>query len=719
MAGLAGALGAPGSIDALAVALAARGADGALLRLECPGGVRLEVAMRAVMPAIPRVVGDPDGERPRDIAAFAVDGIASITALDAGYAERGPLGLIGGEEPYAVILADVETEALVLARNLDGPGLYYARRGGGWLVASEPAALVAVGVSGEPDVEVVRRFIATGSCDETDRTFFASIRRVRPGEVVVLTQGGGVKSHLTPVPARPESAAEALAGAVAGGRVALLLGPGLPGAALLGTALARNDRPRPLPVHTTTFPDIAGAAHTPAALVPIPFGAIRHTSHTFTVGSLDLEGFLADLGEPVPDLQEYLLWDVARNLGGGVDTLVDSLPGTAASVARLSDRISARYGVIVRCPLREVAATKTDWKSLVDSLLPAAVVRHALHDSAGSVTSAEVLLADRESVAAALAIQRPWSDRVANVEALRKLNAGEPVDADALFRAYLVERWLRVSTGRPGMVEERDADDITVRDTWWARIPIRTEVLSVGAPLAPKAAWYVANRLADLVTDEACRDALAGPWFAVLSGKAVAVSQRRVRPLWEIVPGPAARLLAQLARRRLPRLGEAWTMQVAMEEAGVFRVAVGVLATALSASWGVRLLPDAAMTVFPPRPDAVAPADGAVVRGPFKPDDAAEALLEALRFCLPPALLSSLAGCAVVSADATGSSVLGFASGPHVSAVDRPEALVAEICADNPAGQAGECTPLVVAFEAPLLDGAWADYPEVATSGGV
>ena len=45
-------------------------------------------------------------------------------------------------------------------------------------------------------------------------------------------------------------------------------------------------------------------------------------------------------------------------------------------------------------------------------------------------------------MAAALARPRPWSDRTASVDALRRLTAGEPVDAEPLLRAYLVERWL-------------------------------------------------------------------------------------------------------------------------------------------------------------------------------------------------------------------------------------------------------------------------------------
>jgi hypothetical protein len=107
------------------------------------------------------------------------------------------------------------------------------------------------------------------------------------------------------------------------------------------------------------------------------------------------------------------------------------------------------------------------------------------------------------------------------------------------------------------------------------------------------------------------------------------------------------------------------------------------------------------VTLFPPRANAVPPADAAVVRGPARPHASAAALLDALRYSLPPHLVSTLAGCAVVSADDLGSRLLGFAAGPHVGATPEPEVLVAEVFADNPAGQGSECTPIVLAFEAP------------------
>ena len=80
MAGLAGALNVPTSIDAIAWALAARGADGAVCRLAGPGGVTLDLAIRSAMPAITKVVSadveEPPGDGPIPLVALLVSLIA-------------------------------------------------------------------------------------------------------------------------------------------------------------------------------------------------------------------------------------------------------------------------------------------------------------------------------------------------------------------------------------------------------------------------------------------------------------------------------------------------------------------------------------------------------------------------------------------------------------------------------------------------------------------
>jgi hypothetical protein len=732
MAGLAAALNVTEAIEALGEALGSRGADGALCRVAGAEGARLEICVRAVMPSVARVVGAGDTV----VAALAVDGVASVTELDAHYAVSGPRGLLQGHDPYAVVLADGESEALVLARKGDGPGLYYAWHQGGWLVASEPMALIAAGVPANADVGTVRRFISDGVCDDGAASFFEGIARVRPDQSVVLAADGRVATHTITPPDEPPPDVTA----DGDGRVAVLLAPGLPGAAVLGAALVRADAPKPLAVHTITWPRFGGAAgRTPGVLVPLPQGMVQVKEHRFDPSTLDWDDFLRDLGEPVADLDMYCAWSVARGLDGGMDTLLDSSRGPGYGWARLGDRLRARYGVAVECPLRAAEAEGIVGDATLMSiasrgLLPP-IVKYAVQDEAEPVPLRQVVLALREPVAAALATARPWADETDAVDRLRRLIAGERVDPAPLLRTYVVERWLRLygidpgarptpaigrAAVRPGTapktppepstpppkrsaapsVETRSPArrapkmpaDMEHGGTTWMRVPVRTEVFGPDDLIAPKVAWYASTALSELRALRRYDGAEA--WFAVLSAKPLAVSQRRATPLWEITPSAAARTLSRLADGPL---NETWTMQVALEEGGGARVVSAVLAEAVGLrGLAHRLMPPAAAYLSSPRPDAVAPADGAVVRPPFLADEAASSLRDALRYALPARSAAALAGCAIVAADDRGSRVLGYAPGPKDGAVPGALQLVAELCADNPAGQGNQRTPLVL-----------------------
>jgi hypothetical protein len=731
MAGLAAALNVPGAIEPLVAALTSRGPEGASCHIAGVPGVQLDIVVRAVIPSIVRVVAPEPGPSrngaeqtnsrrvapPPVVAAIAVDGVASMSALDAGYAADGPSGLLHGREAYAVVLADAERGELVLGRNGGAAGLYYAWHSGGWLVASEPAAFRAAGVEARPDVSTVTRFVVTGAVDDTSATFFDGIAQVLPDEVVALTPDGQARHYHPDTDLGPMSITTALGDAIGQGRIAVLVRPGRLGAAVLGAALSRPDRPYPLPVHTATYLGVDQvASHTPAILAPLPPGTVRHTPHEFDLSTLDLDTFLLELGEPVPDLDLYQLWAVARDLSGGADVVVDSGRGLPDATARVSDRLSARYGVSVRCPVREAAgdADADDLAALINRTLPAAVARYAARETARSATAREIVLHWRDAVVAALSVARPWADPSSSVDAVRRLAIGEPVDADVLLRAYLVERWLSTlelppdrralktaPASRPDQPEAIDVGDAAPNGGYWLRWPVSTKRIAPGAELASTIAFYAEGALAELRTHHGYADALRGPWFAVVAGKVLAVAQQRLSPLWSVESGWLARVLARTVRRRLPLLAQAWTMQVALEEVGTLRLLRAVWAALLRRRRRLeQLLPDG-FPVFAPRPEATPPGDSAVVRSPVEPDGFAESLLSALRYSLEADIFGTLAGCAVVRADDTGSRVLGFAAGPFADAVPRAEELVARACADNPVGQGREGTPLVLVFEAP------------------
>jgi len=484
----------------------------------------------------------------------------------------------------------------------------------------------------------------------------------------------------------------------AGPRVGLLATPDRAGAALLGACLHQPEHLAPLPVFTTA---LDGADATPALLAALPADSIRHTALTAALDLSTLDRFLRDMGEPVPDLGVYLLWTVARELSGNIETLVDTQPGSLAGWDRVAERMLAHFGVTVRAPLRGAPVDEELLTSVLRRALPPQAVGHALAAvPVATDPAAKVVLALHEEVAAALVPPRPWADAAASVTTLRRLLAGERVDAAALLRAFFVERWL-AGMGSPVTVPVapsfelrpiaalpdvplRDPDQVVVGADVWSRIPVRTAPIAAGDQLLANAAFYVANALA------AVGEPPGGPWFAAVSGKVVAVSQKRVNPLSDLRPTRTARVLAWLVRRRWPRLALPQAMQVAIDQSGLWRL-VGALLFGGPVPSQCR--------VYPPRAGALAPADNAVVQPPYQPDEVAASLAAAMRLALAPEYGQLLAGVAVVSADETGCRVLGFAPGPAAGATPRPRSLVSVVLHDNPAGQGAQRTPIVIAAQ--------------------
>ncbi|GAA4680451.1 hypothetical protein [Phytohabitans rumicis] len=607
MAGIAGSFGAPESaLTALSTALARRGPETATWRA---GAARLLV--RASMPAVHEQGG----------FALAVDGIAEVSALAAGYAAEGSGALLGGPEPYAVILADAGRGAIVLARNGDGPPLYYAETPTGVLAASEPGALLAAGVPAEPDEGVVGRFIATGACDDTAATFYAGIRRVLPGEVVELAGGSRTRRAMPARDGAGRFARSVLDAAIGRGRIGVRFGHGLAGAATIGAALTGPDGRRALTVYSATFPGLTTAAadYAAAVLGPVATTGARHRAQPYFVDELDLDGMLADLGEPVPDLDSYLTWATARSTAGEVDTLIDT-SGGGAHLARVADRLESRYGVTVRFPLRSLPSTgpvlRAELAAIVEGTLPTAAARFATANAGHSLLPPmrEVLLRLRADLAAALLHPRVPAAQRASWTALAALFGGAQLDANALFRRYVVERWLRTLAPPPARRQIPAGAN---------RVPIRTETFTAGDKLPEKVAWYVAECLAELGRKAYRR----GRWHVLLAAKPVAVVQGRTRPVWEIRPGPVARLLHRFARP-VAGLDSPWTAQVAVEQVGPLRAAFGS-----AARHGVR-----------------GPGEGgvAVLLPPEEPDRVAAEVVAALRTALPEEAYATLGGCAVV-----------------------------------------------------------------------
>jgi hypothetical protein len=645
--GLAASIGAdsPAAANAIADALAVRGPDLASWQA---GSTMLVV--RAAMPTVHEV---PAG-------ALLLDGDAAPSSLATAYETGGWRGLVSGRQPYAVILADLGRDALLLARNGDGPPLYWARLGRAVLVASEPAALLAAGVPAVPAGAVVERFLATGACDEGAATFFEGVRRVGQGEVVEVTREG-VRVHEPPAPPQVTAAA-ALAAADLSGRIGVRLGCDVGAAAVLGAALGRGDRPRPLPVYSTTFPELAAdnSAYCAAALLgPYALGAARHRALPFFADEIDVDAYLADLGEPTPELDDWLRWAIARRVAGEVDALVDAAAGSHLS--RLADRVASRFGVGLRVPLRDVpeAGRRPELTAVVRRSLPSSGAGLAV--AADAQRGADALLVGvlrrlRAELVTTFLHPRGTSGGLADTLALI---AGDRVDVRSLWRRYLVERWLRT----PAFPVDHEVADSAAagalpqvhdrRGGAGQAAAVRTEVLAAGDKIPEKIAWYVGEATVQPRTD---------PWCVLVAAKAVAVMQGRSRELWAIEAGLLARLLHRIAGRRGGAPGTPWGMQVAVEEGGRRRLVAAAACAAVGQSrWYARIAGPAVRAIREPREDAVPPSHVAVVPAPVSPERVAADVVAALRTVLPESSYRLLGGCGVITAHGE---VLGWALGP-------------------------------------------------------
>jgi hypothetical protein len=606
MTGLAATLGAdsPATATAIADALAARGPD-----LASWQAGRAHLLVRAAMPAVHEM---PTG-------ALLVDGDAAPSALAAAYARGGRRGLLTGRHPYAVVLADLSRDALLLARNGDGPPLYWARLGRAVLVGSEPAALLAAGVPAEPDPVVVERFLATGACDDGPATFFAGVRRVLPDQVVEVVRAA---IRVQDPPSPPQiTATAALAAADLSGRLGVRMSPGIGAAAVLAAALARAGRPRPPLIYSTTFPELATVDTGPNCAPNLLGSAFRHRALPFFADEIDVDAYLADLGEPTPELDDWLLWAVARRVAGEVDALVDA--GAGSHLSRLADRVTSRFGVGMRVPLWDVpeagrAALAARARSVTAA--PAPDTAERVHDA----LLAGLLPRMRAELVTTFLRPRGTTGGLADTLALA---AGERVDIRSLWRRYIVERWLR----------QLVPDGGTVRAPVRARpglAAVRTELLAAGDKIPEKIAWYVGEAVARLGPTR--------PWYVLVAAKPVAVMQGRARYLWDIRPGATARVLHRLTGRASP-----WAMQVAIEEGGRRRLMLAALGRR---GWYARIAGPAVRAIREPREEAPAPGHVAVVPAPAQPDRVAAEVVAALQTVLPDSSYRLLRGCAVISA---------------------------------------------------------------------
>jgi asparagine synthase (glutamine-hydrolysing) len=685
---------------------------------------------------------------PADAGAPAL-ALAAYTAFGLG-----GLGRLDGA--FALVVHDGRDGATHLAVDRAGAGALYrvTTADGGTLYASEPTALLAAeGVAAGPDDAVVRHFLRTGVSDTGEATFFAGISRVVAGQVVTLTDAGA-RATAYPVP-DPTAATDvaavvdaAVAVRAAGDRVVTRLSHGLAGTVLAARAQAAE-------VVVGNYPPYGDgeSGATAKALAALGTGA-----RTVDVDPGDhLAEFVRAAGEPVGDLATYALYaitgsvdadallaadgadallataaprskkpvDVSALLVGQNGTVADPRDRQAAGVAtalRVADRAGARAGVRVRLPYADAVAAR--------SLGEAALTRPGggeavLKAVAGTLPAAGIapgapvrdwLLRMKNRVYGEFLSEsftnRPWVRQHAVLVAFEDFIKGRNADAALFWRLLSVELWMReFFDPRPEAAEpvrikgplEANAGkqlEITVDGERWIRFPVRTELFATGDPYAEQITSYVRGLVDAVWADGAYTQNFARPWYVLVSEKIVAISQGRSYFIWDIQPSWWARTLSKFVVRTPYGigLGSPWTMQLAIQEAGLSRILAASAAGAVGKVIGKRgvfynVAGHSVRAIDGPTEYSAYPSNVSAKLAPARPDEVSGELLAALRAALPAEAGATLAGVVVIDANDIGRNVLGMAA-------DRPARFFEELFADNPLGQGSEQTPIAVAVPA-------------------
>ena len=299
---------------------------------------------------------------------------------------------------------------------------------------------------------------------------------------------------------------------------------------------------------------------------------------------------------------------------------------------------------------------------------------------------------------------RSYWDGSKVVESFIAACAGRVEESPFFWRAANVELWLRAfvdARGRPksdftelgdrvaaSWQHTRDLADLvescrpnpgkhllaTARGVIYARIPVRTDVVRSGDPLV------------DLLAERVSRLVREGDILAVAE-KPLAVSQGRSYPVDQIKPSKLAILLS-CGVTKSPHgigLGMPETMQLAIDEAGAWKIILAAIVAAAAKPLGFhgvfyKIVGQAIASIDGPTPNTLPPYNREASLGPKNPSLFARRLASAFG----PGV-----GVAVVDANDLGAKVVGCSPGVDTE-------LVEMLMRDNPLGQGHEQTPVCI-----------------------
>lgn len=218
-----------------------------------------------------------------------------------------------------------------------------------------------------------------------------------------------------------------------------------------------------------------------------------------------------------------------------------------------------------------------------------------------------------------------------------------------------------------------------IREVWgkkFLRIPIKTHILSKEDDMIEVVKRYTSELLkpGDIIT---------------ISESAVAITQGRAIPTEKLRPRLLAHLLWRFVRKVPYGIGlrNPYSMECAIQEVGEIRILLAAFVSAFTKLFGrkgdfYRIAGKQAAMIDAPHTSGVKEYYECVIMGPKEPDKVSQKIKEATG-----------CECAIMDVnDIGGSWVVGASLGVN-------KQLLEEIMRDNPAGQGGELTPIIIVRE--------------------
>ncbi len=170
-----------------------------------------------------------------------------------------------------------------------------------------------------------------------------------------------------------------------------------------------------------------------------------------------------------------------------------------------------------------------------------------------------------------------------------------------------------------------------------------------------------------------------------VSEKIISIMQSRASRIEKIKPSKLAIFLSKLVQKRPGGIGLGMpeTMQLAIEEVGVFRILLATLFAGLTKPFGIKgifymVAGDQARAVDGPCEYTIPPYNKCAVKGPLNPDRVAEEIAKELK-----------TSTAIVDINDWGANILGLSQSYKFD-----KQVLLKALKDNPLGQCGESTPI-------------------------